>query len=90
MHKLHGWMCIMNSWCTRSELKAMSDYSKRKRASKILTKTSLLTMYCQSVIENAGVKCYTCWLVVTRLCNTRSLVECSHVKTMLGQQEALG
>ena len=29
------------------------------------------------------------WLVVTRQCNTRSLVECSHVKTMLGQQEAL-
>ena len=31
------------------------------------------------------------WLMVTRLCKffTRSLVECSHVKTMLGQQEAL-
>ena len=29
------------------------------------------------------------WLVVTRLCNTHSLVERSHVKTMLGQQEAL-
>ena len=29
------------------------------------------------------------WLVVTRLCNTHSLVECSHVKTMLGQREAL-
>ena len=29
------------------------------------------------------------WLVVTKLCNTRSLVECSHVKTMLGQREAL-
>ena len=29
------------------------------------------------------------WLVVTRLCYTHSLVECSHVKAMLGQQEAL-
>ena len=29
------------------------------------------------------------WLVVTRQCNTLSLVECSHLKTMLGQQEAL-
>ena len=57
MHKLHGRMCIMNSWCTRSELKAPSDYSKRKRASKVLTKASLLkTMYCLSVMENAGIK----------------------------------
>ena len=28
MHKLHGQMCIMNSWCTRSELRAPSDNSK--------------------------------------------------------------
>ena len=28
VHKLHGRMCIMNSWCTSSELKASSDYSK--------------------------------------------------------------
>ena len=38
MHKLHGRMCIMNSWCTRSELKALSYYSKRKRASNVLPK----------------------------------------------------
>ena len=37
-----------------------------------------------SVMENAGCQMLY-WLVVTRLCNTRSLVECSHVKTMLGQ-----
>ena len=42
MHKLHGRMCIMNSWCTCSELKAPSDYSKHKRAWKVLTKGSLL------------------------------------------------
>ena len=35
-------------------------------------------MYCQSIMENAGVKCYTAWLVVTRLCNTHSLVECKN------------
>ena len=28
MHKLHGQICIMNSWCTRSELKAPSDVQK--------------------------------------------------------------
>ena len=51
----------MNSWCARSELKALSDYSKCIRASIVLlTIASLLqTMYCQSVMENAGVKCYT-------------------------------
>ena len=31
IHKLHGRICIMNSWCTRSELKAPSDYSKRAK-----------------------------------------------------------
>ena len=31
MHKPHGRMCVMNSWCTRSELKASSDYSKRAK-----------------------------------------------------------
>ena len=31
MHKLYGRMCIMNSWCTRSELKAPSDNSKRAK-----------------------------------------------------------
>ena len=72
MHKLNEWMCIMNSWCTCSELKAPSDYSK-----------------CWSVMENAGVKCYTGWWLPGYASNTRSLVECSHVKTMLGQQEAL-
>ena len=59
MHKLHGWMCVINLWCTLSELKAPSDYSKRKRAPKVLTKASLIKlMYCQSVMENAGGKFY--------------------------------
>ena len=42
MHKLHGRLWIMISWCTCSELKALSDYSKHKRAWKVLTKVSLL------------------------------------------------
>ena len=89
MHKLHGRICIMNSWCTRSELKAPSDYSKhtkdRQNTDKgLFTKNNVLPechgdRWCQMLY----------WLVVTRLCNTCSLVECSHVKTMLGQREAL-
>ena len=91
MHKLHERMCIMNSWGTRSELKAPSDYSKHKRASQVLTKASLLkTMHCRIVMENAGCQMlYRLVVTITRLCNTHSLVECSHVKTMLRQSEAL-
>ena len=81
MRKAHGRMCIMNSRCARSELRAPSDHSKRKRAFQVLTKASLLkTMYCLSVMENTAWSLY--WLVVTRLFNAHSLVECSHVKTI--------
>ena len=60
MHKLHGKLCIKNLRCTCSEFKALSYYSKYKRASKVLTKASLLkSVYCRSVMENAGGKCYT-------------------------------
>ena len=34
MHKLHGRMCIINSWCTRSEFKAPSDYSEHAKSIK--------------------------------------------------------
>ena len=48
------------TWCTRSELKAPFDYSKRKRASKGTDKGLFAkTMHCQSVMENAGIKCYS-------------------------------
>ena len=71
VHKLHGRMCIMNSWCT---CKAPSDYSKCKRASKVLTKASLLLLECDG-------KCWCqmlYWLVVTRPCITHSIVECKN------------
>ena len=69
MHKLHGRMCIMNSWCTCSEVKAPSDYSKHKRAWKVLTKGSLLNYVLSECEEERW--CY--WVVVTRLCNTQSI-----------------
>ena len=76
----------MNSCCASSELKALSDY---REYAKSLTKASLLKTYV--LLECHGERwCQMLyWLVVTRLCNTRSLVECSHVRTMLGQREAL-
>ena len=74
MHKLHGQMCTMSSWCTHSELKAPSEYSKYKSTDKgFFTKNNVLPEYhgecwCQMLY----------WLVVTRLCNTHSLVECKN------------
>ena len=74
--------------CSCSELKTPSVASMQ-RASKALTKASLLKT--NVLPEYHGERWFQmlCWLVVTRLCNTHSLVECSHVKTMLGQREAL-
>ena len=61
MHKLHGRMCIMNSWCTPSELKAPSDYSKRAKEHHkgLFTENNVLPecrgeRWCQML----------CWLVV--------------------------
>ena len=88
MHKLHGWMCIMNSWCACSELKTPSVASMQ-RASKALTKASLLKTNVLPECHGERWCQMLYWLVVTRLCNTYSLVECSHVKAMLGQREAL-
>ena len=60
MHKLHGRICIMNSWCTSSELKAPSDYSEYAKSIKNTDK-GLFTKnkHTAGVMENAGVKCYT-------------------------------
>ena len=77
MHKLHRLMCT-NSWCTHSELKAPSDYSKRKRAPKVLTKAYFPI---NNVLPERDGKRWCqllYWLVVTRLCNAHNLVECKY------------
>ena len=59
VHKPHGRMCIMNSWCTRSELKALSDYSKHERAG---TDKGLFNVLPECHVERWCQMLY--WLVV--------------------------
>ena len=67
MDKLHAWMCIMNSWCTCSELKAPSEF---KTASKVQTKGSLLKTNVLPECHGERWCQMLYWLAVTRLCNT--------------------
>ena len=47
MHKLHGRICIVDSWCTRSELKAPSDVQKIIKSTDkgLFTKNNVLPEY---------------------------------------------
>ena len=76
MHKLHGWMCTVSSWCTHSK------FTASKRAPEVLTKaTSPKNLQCH-LMSNAI-------LVSGYLAITHSIVECSHVKSMLSLRETL-
>ena len=69
MHKLHGRMCIINSWCTRSEFKAPSDYSEHAKSIKNTDK-GLFTTKTNVLMECHGVRwCQMLyWLVVLDYC----------------------
>ena len=82
------WMDVYqnrNSWCTHSELKVPSYYSKYAKSIKSTDKglfTRKFTVPWRTLVSNA-------MLVSGYQAIAHSLVECSHVKTTLGQQEAL-